>query len=98
MSNSDLVKCICKKKREKAGNEVNTPLLSKYFLRGHLSVVEDTLLFHLWLKNDNDLKSNFTVKESIIDSRATTYVKHYLEKFKGNINCGDNILKNMDIK
>ena len=56
--NSYLVKDLCKKKCKKPANWVNTLLLSKYYLRGYVSVVEDTLLCHIWFKNYNYLKSD----------------------------------------
>lgn len=72
---------------------MDTPLILIDFLRGYLSVIEETLLFHLWLKKDKYLKSDFTVSEKMIDLRAMNRVKHYLENFKDKINRGGNNLK-----
>ena len=58
-----------------------------------MSVVKDTLLFHPWLKYDNYLKSDFTVKKNMVDSRAMNCVKYHLETFKGKITYGGNNLK-----
>ena len=53
LSSSYLVKHICTKKQKRSANDIDIPLLSTSFLSRYLSVIEDTLLFHLWLKTDN---------------------------------------------
>ena len=93
LSNSYLVKELCTKKRKKAANEVATSMLSNSFLRGYYCVIEATLLFHLWLKKEQYLKSDFTVNDENVDSRAVNRVKHYLEMFKNKIHRGGNNLK-----
>ena len=58
-----------------------------------MGVIEQTLLFHLWLKKDKYLKSDFEVNTGEIDSRAMNKVKHYLEMFKDKIIRTGNNLK-----
>ena len=50
-----------------------------------MGVIEQNLLFHLWLKKYKYLKSDFEVDPGEIDSRAMNKVKHYLEMFKDKI-------------
>lgn len=72
------------------------PLISIDYLRGYESAIEDTLLFHLWLKKNKYLKSDFIVSENMIDSRAINRAKHYLENFKDKIIRGGNNLKHQN--
>ena len=93
LSNSYLITELCTKKRKKSHDSSETFLLTQTFLRGYMGVIEQTLLFHLWLKKDNYLKTDFEVNPGEIDSRAMNKVKHYLEMFKGKIIRKGNNLK-----
>ena len=53
-------------------------MLTTYFMRGYFAAIEETLLFHLWLKQDNCLKSDFEVNGENIDSRHMHHIKKYL--------------------
>ena len=93
LSNSHLIETLCTKKRKKRIDEVVTPNLTTDFLRGYFGVIEETLLFHLWLKKDRYLKSDFEIENGNVDSRAMKRIKHYLEHFKTQIIRGGNNLK-----
>ena len=84
------MKHLCTKKRKNSANEVYIPLLSINFITGYLSVIEDTFLFHLWLKKDNYLKLDFKVQDNMVDSRAMNCVKYCVEILKTKIICGGN--------
>ena len=68
-------------------------MLSMSFLRGYYCVIEDTLLFLLWLKKEQYLKSDFTVRDDNDDSRAVNRVKQYLEIFKDKIRRRENNIR-----
>ena len=74
-----LIRELCAEKSKELASKNSTPLLSIDFIRGYISVIEDTLSFHLWLKNDNGLKSDFTVKDNMIDSKAINRAKYYIK-------------------
>ena len=93
LSNSHLIDLLCTKKRKKRTGEENTPNLSTDYLRGYYGVIVETLLFHLWLKKDNYLKSDLEIDTGNVDSRAMKRIKHYLEHFKAQIIRGGNNLK-----
>ena len=44
--------------------------------------MEDTLIFHLWLKKEKFLKTDFEVRRGDVDSKALKRIKQYLEAFK----------------
>ena len=85
LSNFYLINELCKKKRKKSHDYNETYLLTHNFLRGYMGIIEQTLLFHLRLKKDKYLKSDFEVDPGEIDSCAMNKVKHYLEMFKDKI-------------
>ena len=66
-------------------DKINITNLTTDFLRGYYVVIEQTLLFHLWLKKDKYLKSDFEIENGNVDSRAMKRIKHYLEHFKTQI-------------
>jgi hypothetical protein len=66
---------------------------TKHSLRYFATVIEDTVLFHQWMKQDNYLKSDFDVPPRGIDSRASHRIKCYLELFKKHVVRGGNGLK-----
>ena len=68
-------------------------MLSLPILYNVFKVIEDTLLFYLWLKKYNLLKEAFEVRRRDIDSKASKRIKEYLESFKNNIVRGGNNLK-----
>ena len=70
LSNSQLIEKLCTKKRKKRTDEVITPNLTIDYLRGYFDVIEETLLFHLWLKKDKYLKSDCEIENGNVDSRA----------------------------
>ena len=84
LSNSYLINSLIKKKKKKKGDDPPEPITLQ-FLRDYKQVVEDTLLFYLWMKNEQFLKSDFQVKEGEIDSRAMKRLKLYLHMFKKHI-------------
>ena len=80
------------KKSKKGINESQTYLFSRDFLKDHYHVVEDTLLFHPWLKQGSLLDSEFEVKFCDIDSKVFERVKNYLQKTKEKIvRSGNNV-------
>ena len=93
MSNSYLIDELCTKKRKKSQMNSNIPQISRNFLRGYYNVIEDTLIFYAWLKQERFLKSDFEIVENQIDSRAMNRIKHYLHAFKSKIERKGNGLK-----
>ena len=81
LSNSYLIDKLIKKKKKKKGDNPAEPITLQ-FLREYKQVVEDTLLFYLWMKQEQFLKSDFEVKDGEIDSRAMKRLKMYLHMFK----------------
>ena len=84
LSNSYLIDNLIKKKKKQTGDEPREDITVQ-FLREYKQVVEDTLLFYLWMKKDNFLKSDFEVPENEVDSRAMKRLKTFLHMFKNNI-------------
>ena len=87
LQNSYCIESLCKKKFKKRdchGDE-NPPLITRAFLRAYCSVIEDTILFHEWLKQDEFLKTDFVINDNAIDSRAMRRIKNYLQAFKESI-------------
>ena len=66
--NSHLICDLCKKRKRKSDDVLNTPQLIIEFLRGYFGMIKHTLMFHLWLKKDSYLKSDFEVADGIVDS------------------------------
>ena len=93
LSNSYLIESLCTKKRKKKSNELIASSLSKEYLKGFYGVIQETLLFHLWLKKDKYLKSDFEINTADVDSRAMKRIKQYLQNFKVQIIRGGNELK-----
>ena len=80
-----------KRKRDDLNNDaqiLNIPFLSKYF-----EFIQDTLIFHLWLKKDKYKKEDFYVKRRHFDSKASKRIKEYLIMFKQHVTRGGNNLK-----
>ena len=73
------------KERKKDNTKVDPPLLDTDILRNYPSIIEDTLLFHLWLKKDKILKADFEIYDNNVDSRAMNCIKYYLEPFQNNV-------------
>ena len=78
LSNSYLIELLCTKKRKKDDKHTTAPLLTTDFLRGYLSMIEDTLTFYLWLKKDTYLKSDFEICGDNLDLQAMSQIKYYL--------------------
>ena len=93
MHNSYLIEELCKKRRKKIQQNENGPYITKALLQQFFSILEDTLLFHLWLKKDKFLKTDFEVKRRDVDSKALRRIKVYLEAFKQIIVRGGNNLQ-----
>ena len=71
LPNSYLIDKICKKERKKGLNESQTSLSSRHSLKEYYHMIEDTLLFHLWLKKKSFFGSHVEVKISDMDSKAS---------------------------
>ena len=87
LNNSYCIQELCKKrfkKRDSHGDN-SPPFITRDFLRSYCGVIEDTILFHEWLKQDQFLKSDFVVENNGVDSRAMGRIKQYLAAFKHNI-------------
>lgn len=82
MHNSYLLEELCKKRKKKIQQNDNGLYITKALLQQFFSILEDTLLFHLWLKKDKFLKTDFKVKRRDVDSKAQRRIKVYLEAFK----------------
>ena len=93
LSNSYVINQLCKKKRKRTVDIPTTANLTLDFLRGYKQVVEDTILFYLWMKKEKFLKSDFEVVDDEIDSRAMKRLKLYLQSFKNKIVRGGNGLR-----
>ena len=91
--NSHLISELTKKKRKRCIQQDNDTFLSLPILFNFFKVIEDTLLFYLWLKKDHFLKEDFEVRRRDVDSKASKRIKEYLESFKKNIVRGGNNLK-----
>ena len=93
LCNSYLVSELCKRKRKKNQHDNTGTHISRDFLRGYYNVIEDTLLFYAWLKQESFLKSDFEISGNNIDSRAMNRIKQYLFAFKNKIQRNGNGLK-----
>ena len=84
LSNSYCIKELCKKRKKKclADGDNEAPMITLAFLRGYTNVIEGTILFHEWLKQDKFLKTDFVVDDGNIDCRAMMRIKAYLQSFK----------------
>ena len=82
LSNTYITDEFFKKKRKKTSNEYQAPFLTRRFVTGYADVIQDTVLFNLWLKKGLSLKLDFEINASFTDSRTTNRIKHYLENFK----------------
>ena len=87
LQNSYCIKSLCKKRLKKRDchQDGNPPMISRDFLRRYCAVIEDTILFHEWLKQDEFLKSDFVISENEHHSRAMGRIKSYLQAFKESI-------------
>jgi hypothetical protein len=95
LSNSYVIDALCSKRRKKLPSDNghrDTPLFTRDFLRSYYNVIEDTLLFHEWLKQDLFRKTDFETPQDNSDCRAMARIKLYLEAFKQNIHRGGNNL------
>ena len=93
MHNSYLIEELCKKRQKKIRENDNGPFITKALLQQFFSILEDTLTFHLWLKKNRFLKTDFEVKRRDVDSKAQRRIKVYLEAFKQIIVRGGNNLQ-----
>ena len=93
LMNSYLISDLCKLKKRKHDDIDNTPLITTHFLRGYFGMIENTLMFHLWLKKDQFLKTDFVVANGEVDSIAMQRIKSYLSIFKSFVVRGGNNLK-----
>jgi hypothetical protein len=88
LSNSYLVNFLCTKKRKKYDNgsgDTEVPFITKEFLKSYYMVVQDTLIFHQWMKQDKYKKSDFIRQPNEVDSKVMNRIKHYLQLFKQNV-------------
>ena len=83
----------CVRKDRKISQKDNGPFITKAILQQFFSILEDTLTFHLWLKKDRFLKTDFEVKRRDVDSKVQRRIKVYLEAFKEIIVRGGNNLQ-----
>ena len=99
--NSYLIEELCKKKKKKISTSQEeddediegVEMITKDFLRGYSNVIESTITFHDWLKQDKFLKSDFVIDDDKIDSKAMERIKIYLKAFKKHIIRSGNGLK-----
>ena len=84
LSNSYCIKELCTKKRKQRENEAvrSVPKLTLDYLRGFKNVIEETITFHQWLKQDSYLKSDFEDRPDGSDCRALSRIKRFLENYK----------------
>ena len=82
LHNSYLIDELCKKRLKKVAQHGSGEFFSKAILFKFFKTVEDTLIFHLWLKQDKFLKTDFEVRRRDVDSKAEKRIKLYLEAFK----------------
>ena len=91
LCNSYLINNLLDKKmKKKSDDDVPAQKFTIQYLRGLKQVVEETLLFYLWMKNKKFPKSDFQVHDNQIDSRAMHCLKTYLSLFKNTISRGGN--------
>ena len=83
LSNYFLIEDLCKKQRKKIDNDPNTPILTADLMRGYFAVIEETLLFHSWLKQDNFLNLTLRLTVEMLIHVLCTASKIFLELFKG---------------
>ena len=93
LMNSYIICDLFKRKKSKFDDLPNTPLLSIDFLRGYFGIIEHTVMFHLWLKKDNYLKSDFKVGDGNVDLISMLRIKKYMDLFQSFVVCGGNKLK-----
>lgn len=84
LSNSYCVKALCSKKRKRQKNQPHSevPYVTRDYLRGFRQVIEETLIFHQWLKEDSYPRSDFDSGQNGEDCRAMTRLKNFAENFK----------------
>ena len=92
LCNSYLIRELLKKKRKRTENE-RSQNITLQNLRDFKTVVEDTLLFYLWMKKETFPKSDFEVRRNQRESRALRRIKSYLRIFKKYIIRGGNGLR-----
>ena len=94
LRNDHVIAALCTKKRKKKkGDTTPTSHITPSFISGYANVIEDTLCFHQWLKQDQFLKADFVVPEGECDSRASSRIKKYLHDFKTKIKRSGNGFK-----
>ena len=95
LSNSFCIKELCKKRRKKrlSDGDNDPPMITLRFLRAFANVIESTILFHEWMKQDRFLKTDFKNNNLGTDCRAQKRIKEYLQSFKDHIKRGGNGLK-----
>ena len=84
LSNSYCVKLLTSKKRKQREHESasEVPMLTLDYLRGFKNVIEETLTFHQWLKQDSYPKSDFVDGPNGEDCRALARIKRFLDNYK----------------
>ena len=84
LSNSYCINALVGKKKKSMEGEdhANSQRLTKDYLRGLKNVIEDTILFHQWFKEDEYKRSDFEDGPNGEDCRAQQRIKHYLHNFK----------------
>ena len=84
LSNSYCIKELSTKKRKRRENESvsEVPRLTTDFLRGFKNVIEETITFHQWLKQDSYPRSDFVDGPNGSDCRALRRIKNFLENYK----------------
>ena len=95
LMNPHVIRKLCAKNKKKIKKDGTNGVIkiTRQFLRAYTAVIEDTLLFHRWLKKERYLKTDFDVKEGENDSRASSRIKHFLQAFKDNVRRSGNELK-----
>ena len=94
LCNTNLVEQLLVRRRKKNYNDDNDPpFFTIEYLQKLLSVLEETVLFHLWLKKDSYLKSDLERNNGEVDSIAEKRIKLYLENYKSIIVRRGNNLK-----
>ena len=85
-------KAVFQKRKRTCEND-KTVLMTNKLLVKLAKVLEDTLTFHLWLKKEKFLKSDFETVVGSSDSRAMQRIKRYLYDFKSIISRRENNIK-----
>lgn len=95
LSNSYCIKALCSKKRKQRDGENarDVPMWTIDGLRAFKNTVEETIMFHQWMKKDLYPKSDFEDGPDGQDCRAQSRVKTFLQNFKTHVVRSGNGLK-----